>query len=151
MAYSAKTPEQILKDAAAAAEQLLPAAEAERDAAQRTLAEAEAKINRFRLVISAAQSTPSVQSNLGMTTTVVSTGTSTFSVTSLSTAPAFAKVATVLSTGEGYTTRQIADQYKNEFHSPIPQSTLYAVLNKGRQSGQFIEEDGKWSLTKKST
>lgn len=150
MAYTGKTPEQILKEAAAAAEQLLPGAEAQREAAQKALAEAEARINRFRLVISAAQSTPTAQTS--MTTTTVTTGTSTLVLTNPSTsATAYAKVAAILGKGDGYAPRQITQEYEKEFLAPIPQSTLYAVLKKGRDSGQFIEENNKWSLTKKST
>jgi hypothetical protein len=157
-----KTPQQIFKEAAQAAAALLPEAEKERDKLQMKLAALDVLINRYRMLISTSQSTSSGVATISLSPSKVSATTSTAYTTSGSSShvfgvalndrepTAFEKVGLVLSKGGWFPAKEIAEKYRQEFSEAIPQSTLYNVLNKGREIESFIEKDGKWSLTEKS-
>jgi len=157
-----RTTEQILRDAAEAAKARLPEIEVERarTAAQLAetaaqLAELDAEIARYRMVASAGN--PSIDPyriSMPRSPVVTSTSSTTFSSTSGTTftvafsdsePSSYEKVGVILSAGGPHSAKALAEAYRQEYGETIPQSTLYYALNKGRESGQFVESDGVWS------
>ena len=150
MASTAKTPEQILKEAAEAAQQLIPDAERQRDELQRKLAEVEFGLVRLRAVVSAL---PSITSPLTTTSTTSTTVTSTGALVMTQAAPpsAYLKMHMIFGeTRQPLSVREIGEIFKSKFGEDIPQSTLYFALKKGDRKGTFVQEsDGRWRLKTK--
>lgn len=150
MARQDRSPEEILKEAAQAAQQLIPNAEKARDELQKKLAEAELGLVRLRAVVSAYPSitTNPLTTTTSSTTTVTSTGTL---VTTQAAPPsAYIKMHMIFGKAEKpLSVKEIGDAFSAEFNEAIPQSTLYFALNKGKRKGTFLEEGGKWMLAKK--
>lgn len=163
-----KSPSDRINDAAAAAHEMLPAAEAEVKEAQERLSAAIDKVRHLRTVISSAQAitssaTTSTSRVVGveymgspnvLLDTVSSTAVSTTSGTVVVDHPdpnpsAYVKIAAILhKTGESYSPAKLIHVYAREFNERIPQSTLYAALRKGAEKGLFAERNGEWFSTK---
>lgn len=157
MAYTAKpldtekSPEQILKEAAEAAQKLIPAAEKERDALQRKLVEAEMGLTRLRAVVSVypALSKQALQT-MSSTVTTTSTASGTVVTTQAAAPSAYIKMHVIFEKADRpLTVKEIIESFKIEFGEDIPQSTLYFALNKGKHKRTFVEENNKWRLAKK--
>lgn len=160
MAYQ-KSPEEVLKEAAKAAEALIPEVERQRDEAQKTAAALQAKITQLYAVVSAAQPSVSFGSPLqkkygammSSTTVSSSSGPQGSPVVLLHTSQtpmtAVDKIATILASREvPLTTKELSAGLEKQFGQPMPQSTIYAGLTVGRKLGRFLDKNGTWTIAK---
>ena len=136
-----KSPEEVLADAAQAAQELLPDLMRERDKLRIQLAAVEQRINLMTTVTTSGGLTiPSISDYMFIPGELSST---------VKDDALIDRIKWVLKRQPDITPKEIAELIKVRFGIEPAQSSLYATLNRSRLRGKLDEKDGKWSLAKK--